>query len=149
MRQQYPQFFHRTRKLKIGDKEYEAYGNLFLFRNPDKEAVKISRKFSPEKKDQMKAHWVSVGGKGTVLVSPFIHKFEKTVRAEAEANGAKIIIIVHESFPERFKPHAHDFALCEQGRLLIISLGLPIGTELSREHCVIMNNLAAVIATDF
>ncbi|MBD5355864.1 MAG: hypothetical protein HDR88_02520 [Bacteroides sp.] len=52
MRQQFPQFFKRIRNLKIGNQEYEAYGNLFLFRNPDKDAVKISRKFSPEEKDK-------------------------------------------------------------------------------------------------
>lgn len=148
MRRQYPQFFSRSRKLLIGDKEYEAYGNLFLYRNPDKEAVKISRKSSKEEKDKRKAHWVSAAEKGTILVSPFIHNFEKTVREEAEAAGAKIILIVHESFPKLFKPPAHDFALCEQGRLLIISLGLPIGTELNREHCVCMNDLARAVASD-
>ena len=45
MRMQYPKFFQRIRKLEIGEKEYEGYGNLFLFRNPDKIAVKISSKF--------------------------------------------------------------------------------------------------------
>ena len=48
MRQQFPQFFQHIRSLKIGEEEFEAYGNLFLFRNPDKEAVKISRSFSKE-----------------------------------------------------------------------------------------------------
>lgn len=145
MRKQYPHFFSRTRKLNIGENEYEAYGNLFLYRNPDKEVVKISRRYSEEEKAEKKAHWLSIAEKGTVLVSPFIHNFEKTVRAEAEAIGAKIILIVHEAFPERFKPSAHDFKLCEQGRLLIISLGLHIGTELNREHCVSMNSLAKKI----
>lgn len=132
MRQQFPQFFRRIRKLRIGEKEFEAYGNLFLLRNPDKEAVKISRKFTFAEKEQKKTAWLSATSKGTILVSPFISPAEKAIRVEAEALGAKIILITHEAFPERYKPSAHDFALCEEGRLLIISLGYPTGTPLSR-----------------
>lgn len=48
MRMQYPQFFRRIRNLTIDNHEYQAYGNLFLLRNPDKIAVKISSKYSEE-----------------------------------------------------------------------------------------------------
>ncbi|MDE7376063.1 MAG: hypothetical protein K2N16_04370 [Muribaculaceae bacterium] len=146
MRQQFPQFFQRIRKLKIDEKEYEAYGNLFLFRNPDKEAVKISRKFPPEEKEQKKTNWLNAASKGTILVSPFISKEEKAIRAEADALGAKIILITHETFPDRFKPSAHDFSLCSEGRLLIISLGLPARTTLSRSICLQMNSFAETIS---
>ncbi|MDE5785333.1 MAG: hypothetical protein K2H98_02265 [Duncaniella sp.] len=147
MRQQYPQFFQRTRTLRIADKEYEAYGNLFLFRNPDKEAVKISRKFSSEEVEQKRARWLYDAKHGTVLVSPFISKEEKAIRSEAEALGAKIILIVPEAFPERFKPAAHNFTLCSQGRLLIISLGRSPSSFISREQCLAMNDLAEIIAS--
>lgn len=143
MRLQYPQFFQRIRKLKIGEQEYEAYGNLFHFRNPDKSAVKISRRFTLEEKAQKKNYWLEEAAAGTVLVSPFISKEEKAIRDEAEKLGASIILITHEAFPDRFKPAAHDFALCSSGRLLIISLGKPAGTELSRDICERMNVLAA------
>ncbi len=147
MRQQFPQFFQRAKKLAIGGADYEAYGNLFLFRNPDKEAVKISRRFTPEETARRKAAWLSSASKGTILVSPFISKKEKEVRAEAEAVGGKVILITHERFSERFKPAAGDFALCAEGRLLIISLGLPPKTALSRAICLQMNTLAQIIAT--
>lgn len=147
MRQQFPEFFQRTRKLAIGDKEYEAYGNLFLYRNPDKEAVKISRSYSMAEKAEKKAHWVSAAEKGTVLVSPFIHDYENQIRKDAEAVGAKVILIVHEAFPQLFKPADHNFKFCEQGRLLTISLGLPFGTELKRDICLRMNALAKEIAS--
>ena len=147
MRRQFPQFFQRIRKLRIGEKEYEAYGNFFLFRNPDKEAVKISRHFSPEEKLLKKTRWLASAAKGTVLVSPFISKEEKAIRAEAEALDAKIILITHEAFPDLYKPSAHDFALCSAGRLLIISLALPAGTDFSRTHCLRMNALAEHLAT--
>lgn len=147
MRQQYPHFFQRARKLLIGDKEYEAYGNLFLFRNPDKEAVKISRKFTVEEKTQKKEAWLTKALDGTVLVSPFIAAEEKEVRKKAEALGAKIILITNEAFGERFKPSGQDFKLSSEGRLLIISLGLPPKTELHRSHCLQMNSLAQAICS--
>lgn len=146
MRQQFPQFFQRIRKLKIDGNEYEAYGNLFLFRNPDKEVVKISRKFTAEEKELKKTNWLNAVSKGTILVSPFISKDEKAVRSEADALGAKIILITHEAFPDRFKPSAHDFTLCSEGRLLIISLGQPTRTALSRSVCLQMNTLAETIS---
>lgn len=146
MRLQYPQFFQRVRKLKVGEHEYEAYGNLFLFRNPDKEAVKISRSFTEEEKAKKKAQWLEDAATGTVLVSSFISKEEKAIRTEAEALGASLILITHYDFPERYKPANHDFDLCATGRLLIISLGLAPKTELNRDLCQRMNALAEEIA---
>ncbi len=146
MRQQFPQFFRHVRKLKIGNLDYEAYGNLFLLRNPDKEAVKISSKFTPEEIVKYKSFWLASASKGSVLVSPFISPAEKELRAEAESLSASIILITHETFGERFKPAKHDFDLCSQGRLLILSLSLPPKTPLSRELCLQMNALAAQIA---
>lgn len=78
---------------------------------------------------------------------PFISAEEKAVRAEAEKAGARIILITYAAFPELFKPSAHDFELCSQGRLLIITLGLPKKTILSRSLCLEMNALAEKIAS--
>ncbi|MDE6336373.1 MAG: hypothetical protein K2L34_07365, partial [Muribaculaceae bacterium] len=146
MRQQFPQFFQRIRKLRIGEKDYEAYGNLFLIRNPDKAAVKISRKFTLEEKLQKQSRWLSDAAKGTVLVSPFISQEEKAIRTQAESTSGKLILIIHETFGERYKPAKHDFDLCCEGRVLIVSLGLPSQTPLSREICNQMNNLSQLIA---
>lgn len=145
MRLQYPQFFRRARNLRIDDVEYQAYGNLFLLRNPDKVAVKISSKYSEDEKQRMKRLWLDCAAKGSVVVSPFISAAEKAIRAEAETLGGGIILITHEIFPERFKPAKHDFDLCAAGRLLIISFGLPQGSPLTRKTCLAMNTLAAKI----
>ena len=145
VRRQFPQFFQRVRKLKIGEEEFDAYGNLFLFRNPDKEAVKISRKFTKEETEQKIKKWLSDASKGTILVSPFISPYEKTIRSEAESLGSKIILVTHEAFTDRYKPASHDFSLCAEGRLLIISLGLPIGTRITYPICSRMNALAKTI----
>lgn len=146
MRMQYPKFFERVRSLKIDGNEYEAYGNLYLLQNPDKMAVKISRSFGEEEKARKKTAWLENASRGTILVSPYISKEEKTVRDEAESLGASFIQITHAAFGERFKPFARDFDLCSSGRLLIISLGETRGTKLSRGICERMNALAGVIA---
>ena len=148
MRIQYHEFFKRVRQLQIGDCKYEAYGNLFLFRNPDKVAVKISRSFSETEKAIKRDHWLEAASTGTVLISPFISKEEKSIRAEAETLGANIILITHEAFPERYKPSEHNFNLCASGRLLIISLGEPLGSDLTHSICERMNALAAQIVTN-
>ena len=147
MRRQYSQFFRRVRNLKIGNREYQAYGNLFLFRNPDKIAVKISSKYSEEEKLKKRKLWIESASKGSVIVSPFISPAEKAIRGEVESLGGKIILITHEAFPERFKPAKHDFNLCSEGRLLIISIGKPIPASLTRADCLTMNEIAAKISS--
>ena len=146
MRLQFPHFFTRTRMLKIGGGEYEAYGNLFLFRNPDKILVQISRRATPDEIAEIKEQVLMAVEKGTILVSPFISPAEKEVRVAAEEAGGKVILVVHEAFMERYRPAAHDFGLCCDGRLLIVSLGMPGSTVLERDTCLRMNALAREIA---
>lgn len=140
-----PYFFQRIRNLKIDDQTFEAYGNLFLFRNPDKYAVRMRRSFSTEQRMQHEEEALQMVKEHSILVSPFISPIEKNLREKAENLGAQIILIQHEKFPEQFKPSKHDFQLCTTGRLLIISLGLPIGTPISYQISTQMNELAALI----
>lgn len=87
--------------------------------------------------------WLHAGANGGVLVSPFISTSEKAVRAEAEAAGARFILITAEPFGERYKPAGHDFDLCAAGRMLIISINQP--GDLSRATCLAMNELAGAV----
>lgn len=146
LRMQYPQFFQRVHKLKIDEKELEAYGNLSMLRNPDKMAVKISSKYTEEERVAKENQWLENAARGSVLISPFISTAEKQIREEAEKLGAPIILIKHEAFPERYRPSAHDFELCAQGKLLILSLGKEEKRNLTRGMCMEMNALAAKIA---
>ena len=141
-----PGFFSRVSQITIRDKCYSAYGNIHLLSNPFKEQVVIHRADSEDKRRECRDRWVYTAANGGVLVSPFISPAEKAIRVESESVGSKIIYITHEAFSERYKPAAHDFDLCTEGRLLIISLGHPAGTVLSRKHCLEMNALAANIA---
>lgn len=141
-----PDFFSRINSIRVGDLSYSAYGNPYLLANPFKDQVVVHRADPPDKREANREMWHYTAANGGVLVSPFISKDEKVIRDDAEALGGRIILITHEAFPERYKPAAREFALCSAGNLLIISLGLPVGTVLSRDHCLRMNDLAKAIA---
>ena len=141
----FPDFFQRISNLTLGEQTYETYGNLFLFKNPDKFAVRIRRHFSDKEKREHANEALLAAEEGSILISPFISKEEKEIRKEAELKGAKIILIQHEEFGEKYKPFKHDYELCAEGRLLIISLKMPKGTVLTHEICTQMNELAALI----
>ena len=140
-----PDFFKRINNLKIGEKIYKAYGNPFLFDNPDKFAVRVRRNFTPEETNLHKEEALYTAETGGILVSPFISGTEKNIRAEAEEMKGKFILLQHEELEDRFKPSRREFNLCHEGRMLIISLGMPKGTKLDYEISTEMNELAALI----
>lgn len=142
VRRENPEYFRLIRSLVIDGHEYRAYGNPQLLDNPFKEQVVVHRADSDNLKEQNRQRWLYTAAGGGILVSPFISRAEKEIRAEAETLGGRFILIVPDAFSERYKPFGTDFSLCEQGRLLIISA--PSGAKaLSREACLAMNALAA------
>lgn len=139
-----PDYFRRVNGLQLAGRRVQTYGNLFLLRNPFKEQVVVHRADTEAERAAHRERWLHTAANGGVLVSPFISPAEKAVRVEAEEAGGKIILITHEPMPERYKPAEHDFALCEEGRMLIISTAS--GGELLRSTCLAMNSLAAEIS---
>ena len=148
MRIQRPDFFTRLNNLVVCGQSVQAYGNLFHLRNLDKYAVKLSRSHTLKQKEELKRLWMSEAIKGSILVSPFISDEEKEVRKLVESLNGKFILIQYKAFGPRYKPPGHLFELCENGSLLIISLGLPPQTALSREICTRMNSLAEALCSD-
>lgn len=144
---QRPEFFERVNNLLIDGQTLQSYGNMFFLDNPDKYAVRISRSYSEEEQSKLRHLWLSETIKGSILVSPFISPKEKNIMREANEFDGKFILIQHEAFGPRFKPSGHLFKLCEEGRLLIISLGLAPKTPLSKALCIRMNALAEHIAS--
>lgn len=147
-----PDYFRWTERVVIGGGSYNAYGNLHLLENPFMEQVVVHRADSPSKKNFNRQRWLHVAANGGVLVSPFISPAEKEVRKEAERLGGRIIAITPTCFGDRYKPAAGDFALCEQGRLLQISapaesFAIAASQNISRAHCLALNNLAATLAS--
>lgn len=145
VRRAHPDFFRRINRLKIGDRCYQAYGNLHLMDNPFKEQVIIHRSDTPETLKHKREVWLYTAANGGVLVSPFISSAEKAIRTEADEYGSRFILIINEPMPDRYKPSGHDFDLCESGRMLIISANLP--GSLSRQTCISMNSLAETISS--
>lgn len=146
VRHQFPEYFSRVNRLDAGGRSCRGYGNLLLLRNPFKEQIVIHRADTGEQREQKRQQWLHTAANGGVLVSPFISPAEKALRAEAEALGAKIILLTNDAMDERYKPSGHDFALCEEGRLFIIAPD-GLGPKLSRADCLALNTLAAAIAT--
>lgn len=143
VRREMPDFFRRVNGLVIGGKQYQAYGNLQLLDNPFKEQVVVHRADDEETRGRMRALWLYTAANGGVLVSPFISPAEKVVRSMAEEVDGRVILIIRESFGERYKPDQHDFGLCSRGRLLIIAPTESLSSrEISREDCLAMNALA-------
>lgn len=141
-----PYFFTRINTLTIGNTTCQVYGNIHLLHNPFIDQVIVHRADVPATLARNREKWLYTAANGGVLVSPFISRHEKAVRSDAEALGGRLILVNHKAFAERYKPAAHDFELCVQGRLLILSLGLSDKDNLSRDICLRMNDLALAIS---
>lgn len=142
IRKVHPDFFRRINTLNVGGKNYQAYGNIHLLDNPFREQVVVHRADSEHTKARKHERWLYAAANAGVLVSPFISPAEKAIQAQACDEGGRFVLIVPEPFPEKYKPTGKNFALCEEGRLLIVSAGIDEKT-LSRSSCLKMNTLAA------
>ncbi|MBD5163781.1 MAG: hypothetical protein HDT09_03680 [Bacteroidales bacterium] len=145
IRREHPDFFSHVRQLTLGTRKFEAYGNLFLLKNPFKAQVIVHRSDTDQQHAQNKNRWVYVAANGGVLVSPFISKREKEIRQVAEEVGGKLIVI-HSNLGERFKPSEHDSDLCLKGHLLILAPAERTNDKLSREVCLTLNKFANEIS---
>ncbi|MDE6126257.1 MAG: transposase [Muribaculaceae bacterium] len=150
IRKNHPEYFDRCRIIAVNGRELAAYGNLLLLRHCVKSAVKVSRSLTPEETICRERAWSETIRSRGVLVSPFISPGEKEVFRRAAEGGAGIIHILPNGFPERFKPSGREFDLCAEGRLLLIA---PVEhdtrkTVVSRERCLEMNELAALVAAN-
>ncbi len=152
LRRSDPKLFNRSLIITADGERLHAYGNMFLLKNADRRAVRLSRKFSAEKTAQLHDLWQETCRNGGVLVSPFISPAEKEVRDMAIREGAPIILVAPQGFRMREHAKGRAFDLCAEGRLLVISRpGVYAGTGvLTRRECLEMNDLASTIAeTDY
>lgn len=123
-----PNLMQRRLHLWVHDREYVAFGNLFLLKNPDKQQVFFHRKndkgipthLTP-KYAQEKAHLLQRAEEGAVLVTPGISKGEQEVVAAALSEHLPLIILQKEPFDEYWKPPQGRFYACAAGRLLILA----------------------------
>lgn len=147
LRREHPSYFLES-QMTLGRMRFGLYGNCDLAADPVRVALRISRRFSAGELAARQALWQEVAREQGVIISPFISRAERAVRRSLVRLGARVALIRHEAFPERFKPQGELFDLCAAGRLLIISLGYPLTNRepLRRRDCEYMNRLAEIIA---
>lgn len=150
VRRERPDFFSKRRGLMVGEREVQGYGNLFLLRNPFKMALVVHRADTEEDFNRKLEDCLYFAANGGVVVSAFISAREKQIRREVEAAGGRVILVHDRPLLEREKPGKHDFELCCNGQLLMISpvsyLDLPRAEHPPRWQCLEMNKLAEEIA---
>jgi hypothetical protein len=156
LREECPNLMQRRLHLWIHDREYAAFGNLFMLKNPDKLQVFFHRKdkdgvpthLTPEYAKE-KEGLLQRAEEGAVLVTPGISKGEQGVVDAALIDHLPLILLQKEPITEYWKPPQRRFYACAAGRLLILSpWKLDCDTDYARFHS--LNDLAhdICIATD-
>ena len=128
LRAEIPHLMQRRLHLWIHDREYAAFGNLFLLKNPEKQQVFFHRKnpagidthLTPEYQAQ-RDRLLRLAEEGAVLVTPGISKGEQGVVAAALSRHLPLIILQKEPISEFWKPAQSRFYACAAGHLLILA----------------------------
>ena len=147
MRLMHPEFFNKVTRVTIGNKTYEAFGNLFLFRNPDKVLVEFHENDGDWKRKQLTIVYDYKVKSRTVMVSPFLNHEEQKILDLAAKNAGLIIKIVPHAMGTDYEPTQWERLLCTWGRLLIISLGLPKEAPITEDIKNDLRDLADSVAT--
>ena len=128
LREECPNLMKRCLHLWIQNREYAAFGNLFLLKDPYRLQVFFHRKNAQDipthltpKYAQDKAQLLLRAEQGAVLVTPGISEGEKGVMNAALDNHLPLIILQKELITEYWKPSHDRFYACASGRLLILS----------------------------
>jgi hypothetical protein len=128
LREECPNLMQRRLHLWIHDREYAAFGNLFLLKDPDKLQVFFHRKnkqgvpthLTPEYAKE-KEKLLQRAEEGTVLVTPGISKGEQGLVDAALEDHLPLILLQKEPITEYWKPTQRRFYACAAGCLLILS----------------------------
>ena len=134
MRRQLPRLMERRLHLRIGTRDYAAFGALFLLKRAEKEQVFYHRRDSTTGLPTEQTEWyknerkrqLAEAREGVVLVSPAISKGEKLVIDAAIEEGLPVIHLQKEPIGPYWKPERKRFEACARGALLVLA---PWGLE--------------------
>ena len=152
MRRQLPHLMERRLHLRIGTRDYAAFGALFLLKRAEKEQVFYHRrdKATGVPTEQTEAYQrererqLTEARGGVVLVSPSISAGEKQVINTAIEEGLPVIHLQKEPIGRFWKPERSRFEACARGTLLILApWAFDEATDYARFHQ--LNELAAEI----
>lgn len=162
LRRALPQMMQRSLHVRIGERDYGTFGNIFLLRWANKLQVQCHRRHPVTREpyettsDYVRQHqqWVAAVIQGaTVIVTPGISRGELIMKNECLKKGYPIIHIQKDPINAYWKPERTRFEACANGSLLILAPwgvdnmapvnGVPSHTDYSRFHN--LNALAAEI----
>lgn len=129
MRQRLPRLLERRLHLRIGIRDYAAFGALFLLKRAEKEQVFYHRRDSatglPTEQTEAFRHerdrQLSEAREGVVLVSPAISPGERLVINAAIDEALPVIQLQKEPITRYWKPERRRFEACARGALLILA----------------------------
>lgn len=144
-----PQLFTILHNIEVAGKSCQMVGNRFLLDIPDKVAVIIHRRYTPQECERLKNEWIAIGEAGGVLVGTAVAPKEKEIMREALNRGYRIILLKENGFPPLYKPQGESFDACKRGQLLQISPWQYDSEhkKITREQCLQLNGMAEVIAS--
>ena len=157
-----PDVMRRCLHVRIGNRSYGAFGNLFLLRWPQKLQVLCHRKHpvtgqpyegtADYASDRQKWETEILKG-GTAIVTPGISGGERLMKKECLERSFPLIHLQKEPIGAFWKPERQRFDACANGTLLILAPweldmmgavgGVPSDSDYSRFHN--LNTLAAEI----
>lgn len=162
LRRRWPDVMRRCLHVRIGERSYGAFGNLFLLRWARKIQVQCHRKHPitgqpyEETADYAKdrQEWEAAIQEGcTAIVTPGISTGELLMKNDCLDRGIPLIHLQKEPIGAFWKPERQRFDACANGTLLILApwnldsmgsvAGIPSDSDYSRFHN--LNKLAAEI----
>ena len=153
MRRQLPHLLERRLHLRIGSRDYAAFGALFLLKRAEKEQVFFHRRDKAtglateltEDYRQERERLLSEAREGVVLVSPAVSTPEKLVIDTALGDGLPVIHLQKEPIAQYWKPERSRFEACARGTLLILYPWELDGLTTDYDRFHRLNELAAEI----
>ena len=121
MKREHPELLSPFFNLQLGSHRYNGIGNRELLSAPQRMAVRVSRRLSPEQLEAEVARYIDAARNGAVLISPAISPGEKRVMRQAFDLHLPTIVVLRNGFTPLSKPHGEQFDACAQGRLLMLS----------------------------
>lgn len=149
-----PGFFRVQDNIEIAGRIYCGVGNSDLLQAAQYMPVHVRRTMIEEaihgNDKRLNAYMdacVEAAQKGAIMVSPFIHEKEREVLYSVLAEGGKAIYLADNGFGEYYKPSDGIFDAVANKQVLILSPWPydPKKRHISREDCVMLNNIAEEI----
>lgn len=122
-------------------------GNRQIMANPNKLPL-ICHRADAWRFEQQKATVIDAARKGWIIVSAFISPKERDIKEQLMVEQLPFIEIMDNGFSDRYKPKGKAFYACGENRLVQISCWNYLyqkEMKISREMCLVMNELARVI----